>query len=797
MNNKDLAISLSKCENEQEIISLLKAENLWEDKNRWRAFGDNDNNWSTIGNQQSYADAALVEKIVNSVDALLMKECLLKRIDPTSPKAPQSIPEALELFFGITGGKIQNLTESERTKLAQDNIIFAATGMKTKPNYVIVDCGEGQTPTDMPNTILSINKSNKLKVPFVQGKFNMGGTGVLCFCGDNNFQLIISKRCPDICNYKNDTDSLWGFTIIRRERPYAGTGLRSSEYTYLVDSHNDIMTFKADTGIAIIPSSKKDPNGNTIYNTMHYGMYCKMYEYKIPGRLATNINMGLSNRLSMLLPNLAYPVYLDECRDYKAHTLFRTLSGLNVRLSDQWGQPDSNIEDKVSTSFHIQGQKIDATIYVFKDKTPSGNRIDMSQYRLNEGVLLTQNGQTHGSYDKQFYSRTSVGLSYLADSLLTVIDCSGIDEATREELFMNSRDRTRSSSFAVELEHNLEEQLKQNETLKQIQAYRREQAVSERLDDQKPLEDVLSSVFKASSVLSKLFILGQHLQNPIDFSKAKAAEEYQGKYNPTFFTLLKQKKGTLYSKQAQLDRKFRIQFKTDANNDFFTRDKYPGTIDLLINGEECNDTYFLNLRDGIATLNVDLPSNAKCSETFTYEFLVKDTNNENEFKNTFIITVVENKTSTSESSGNRIPPSSEESGLDSFKPAGISLPDVIEVYKDNWINYDFTKESALVVKEIDEQYDFYINMDNIYLQTEVKQVSKNTEKTKLLKARYKYAMVLIGLSIIGYYKNNQGTHSIRDENLETEIKNVTKMVSPVLLPIIDVLGENMSDIIDD
>jgi hypothetical protein len=31
----------------------------------------------------------------------------------------------------------------------------------------------------MPRTILSLHKGNKNAIPFVQGKFNMGGSGVL------------------------------------------------------------------------------------------------------------------------------------------------------------------------------------------------------------------------------------------------------------------------------------------------------------------------------------------------------------------------------------------------------------------------------------------------------------------------------------------------------------------------------------------------------------------------------------------------------------------------------------------
>lgn len=797
MDNKQLALALARCENEVEVISLLEAEGLWNSPDNWRSFGDNDNNWSTIGNQQSEADAALVEKIVNSVDALLMKECMIRGIEPKSDKAPRSIASALEMFFGITGGKIQNLTEADRTGLAQNNIILAATGPdNVNPNIVIVDRGEGQSPKRMPDTILSINKSNKLKVPFVQGKFNMGGTGVLCFCGEHNFQLIISRRCPDILTKDDETHNLWGVTIVRRERPTKENGLRSSKFTYLTEANHNIISFEAEEGIEIIPTSKG------MYDTMEFGMYCKMYEYKMPSRLRTNINMNLYSRLSMLLPNLAYPVYLDECRGkYKAHTLHRTLSGLNVRLSDQLAEGDtSNIEAKIPVSFMIEGQKVDAAVYVFKkknglDKNGEERKVDLSQYRGGEGILLTQNGQTHGSYDRKFYSRTSVGLSYLAEHLLTIVDCTGIDEATREELFMNSRDRTRSSTFATKLESFLEEYLKDNPTLKEIQQRRREEAISDKLDDAKPLEDVLSSVFKSSSVLSRLFVLGKKLQNPTNLGPAPQAEEFVGKYNPTYFTIYRKKADddTLYVKEAQLERKFRVRFKTDANNDFFTREKYQGEY-LLTRGTGQGEDHILHLHNGIATLNVELPEDAKVGDVYRYKFSVTDTNVDREFVSEFEIHVVENQETTG-GNGKRIPPDGEENDRKTLSPTGISLPTVTEVHKEEWEEYDFTKESALCVKKIDDVFDFFVNMDNIHLQTEIKPIAKNEGKMRLLKARYKYSMVLLGLGVLGYHNNHKEQEDGEEESPEEEIKRISEMISPVILPIIDVLGDDMSDIL--
>lgn len=802
MDNKCFAIELASCESEKEIIDLLQKYSLWDNTRCWRAFGDNDNNWSTIGNQQSDADAALVEKIVNSIDALLMKECMLQGIEPTSDAAPKSIANALETFFGITGGKIQNLTETERTNLAQNNIILAATGNKgVDPNITIIDRGEGQSPLRMPDTILSINKSNKLKVPFVQGKFNMGGTGVLCFCGEHNFQIVICRRCPDIPTNGDASHNLWGVTIVRRERPTSQNGLRSSKFTYLTDESGNILSFEANDGIKIIPSSKGENE------VMEFGMFCKMIEYKLPrSRLRTNINMNLYTRLSMLLPNLAYPVYLDECREgFRGHSMHRTLSGLNVRLSDQLTQGESsNIETCVSVSFAIEGQKVDASVYVFKkkngkDKNGKDREVDLSQYRENEGVLLTQNGQTHGSYDRKFYSRKAVGLSYLADTLLTIVDCTGIDEATREELFMNSRDRTRASVFATKLESFLEEYLKENDVLKQIQQKRREEAISDKLDDEKPLEDVLSSVFKSSTVLSRLFILGNKLHNPTNLGPATEAEDFEGKYNPTFFTIIGKKdngKDLLYTRNAQVNRKFRIRFKTDAVNDFFSREKYPGTYLLMRDDGACED-HIIHLHNGIATLNVELPTDAKVGDSYRYSFVVTDTNIDRNFENEFAVHVIEQQESQGGNGGRRTPPDGDKPNNNSFAPSGISLPNVREVRKEEWEEHDFTKETALKVINVNGVYDFYVNMDNIHLQTEIKPIVKNEGKMRLLKARYKYSMVLIGLGVLGYYDNHKEDDEQKSmDSPEDMIQRISEMVSPVLLPMIDVMGDDMSDIIN-
>ena len=181
----------------------------------WKPYGGNFNNAGIFENQQSSPENALVEKLTNSIDAILMKECMIRGTNPkdkTNPKVPQTINAATKMFFNVDNGKWENIVSTERNGIAQ-NIQIILTGDRKTPNVAIYDNGEGQNPSNFENTFLSIARGNKNDVPFVQGKYNMGSTGALVFCGDKHrYQLIISRRNSEL----NDIDGLIGFTLVRR-----------------------------------------------------------------------------------------------------------------------------------------------------------------------------------------------------------------------------------------------------------------------------------------------------------------------------------------------------------------------------------------------------------------------------------------------------------------------------------------------------------------------------------------------------------------------------------------------------
>ncbi|MDZ7838941.1 MAG: hypothetical protein U5N58_13945 [Actinomycetota bacterium] len=76
---------------------------------------------------------------------------------------------------------------------------------------------------------------------------------------------------------------------------------------------------------------------------------------------------------------------------------------------------------------------MDYLIYAFKPEK-------RETYATNEGIIFTINGQTHGSLSKYFFERKAVGMSYLSDSILVIVNCSNIDKRKREDS-MNSRDQ--------------------------------------------------------------------------------------------------------------------------------------------------------------------------------------------------------------------------------------------------------------------------------------------------------------------------------------------------------------------
>ena len=124
-------------------------------------------------------------------------------------------------------------------------------------------------------------------------------------------------------------------------------------------------------------------------------------------------------------------------------------------------------------------------------------------------------------------------------------------------------------------------------------------------------------------------------------------------------------------------------------------------------------------------------------------------------------------------------------------PSFLAQPTIVDVKRDDWDEYDFDEYDALYIKSIgDGNYDFYVNIDNICLQTELK-YARPTIDISLMTAQFRYGVVLTGLSLLRELKNpSSRNHNVEDEeSLPEKVKFLTRAISPILIPMISTLSQ--------
>lgn len=812
---KKLCLSLLHADTEEEVISILKNSGYWDQPTAWRLYGDKEGNYSVAGSQQAQPEAALVEKIVNSVDASLTNECLTRGINPESSAAPDSIQQAVAKFYedrdyeGEYGGVLKEWNRTKRLEVAK-KITLTATGSKKSTCLTIVDVGEGQSPNRIPETILSLNKKNKQRVRFVQGKFNMGGTGVLRHCGKHSFQLIISKRNPKIVDAMNEDDGsskYWSFTIVRRDRPTGKAGdVVNSEFKYLAPTNDDdkggVLRFLSDD----LPLM---PEGNDPYTKkISWGTAIKLYNFDLSAGSSHILRpRGLLNRLDVLLPEIALPIRLFECRPNirgrEARSNANNLTGLAVRLHG-----NENIEvEPWDVPFVVRGLKFTANIYVFKSgKTKT--------YLRNEGVIFSINGQSHGFIPRTIYNRTKVGLNRLGKDLMVMVDCSSIPVDAREDLFMSSRDRLSKGELRNAVETQLEEILRTDSKLKEIQNARKDEEIAERLAEQKPLTEVLQNILKSSPTLSTLFLRGQRISMPKNKGSqvssghggvdgegdqpgtSNGANEFIGNPHPTYFRFSKAPSKMEYHRNCEQGRIVRVEFETDVENGYFTRHDNRGRYELeLVSGDVDKEkiSHSLNLHDGAAQWSISIPKDIAIGEELIFRCIINDDVILNPIISTLKLSVKAFKDSNGRAGKKKLQKSGKVGSQPSLSTGGMNEPHVIKVKKDSshWKKHEFDEKSACAaigdVKEEsgkkESEYTFYVNVDNMYLHHEM----KFAKEPELVEAKYVYGNVLLGLALIHDHENS-ASQKDNEISIDDYVKNVTRAIAPFLVPMINYLG---------
>ncbi len=565
-----LFFALYNAKTENEIDQVMTAYPDVFKLENWVPIGNNESNYGIIENQQSNPIAALVEKITNSIDALLMKKCLEQNINPKSKEAPRTMDEAIDKFF--PHNKNWDLPKFRRVQAEEIQIV--ADGPTKESAVIIYDNGEGQHPDKFEDTFLSLMRGNKNEIQFVQGKYNMGGSGAIVFCGKKGYQLIASKRY--------DNTGRFGFTLVR-EHPLSKDEHQTKKNTWyeFLKIKGEIPSFDI-TDLDLKLHNKKFKTGTVI----------KLYSYQMKGiyGFAQELNQSLNEFLfKPVLPFLT----VDKKERYPNNpVLDANAFGLQRRLEEE----KDYVEDWFSEEYSEEKfGTMKVTCYVFRAKQEGKNVKDTKEdikrrfFKNGMSVLFSMNGQVHGHYSTEFITR-GLKLNLLKDYLLINVDCTRMKYEFRKELFMASRDRLREGDEANALRDYLKRKLPKSK-LDEINKKRKDAIGFESEDT----TELIKSFAKNLPKDTELFKLLQntlkleeikkekeapHKGNDKPASKPKEEKPFKPERFPSFFRLYHKKDGA--SIPVPIGGEKTLRFETDVEDHYFDRTEEPGDLQVSI-----------------------------------------------------------------------------------------------------------------------------------------------------------------------------------------------------------------------
>ncbi|KKK94193.1 hypothetical protein LCGC14_2685320, partial [marine sediment metagenome] len=287
---------------EDELTKLIDNDPFFSKYGDWEPVAGDITNIRFIGNQKITAVGTLTELLVNSIDSLLMLGCIKTGKNPNEEGVPKSMKEASELYYGIPNGNIRNCFPKGRldqtgtwTKLSLNvktmngvpitelagniNMIFLGSEKGNHNTIIIYDKGMGQSPQKFKDSFLYYQKDNKLNIPFVQGKYAMGATGVFPRCGLKKYVFILSTKHPDVCGPAEKNK--WGFTIIRKNNSIL-TKLDFFEYLCVKGEEKRIFSFPSKLIPNAVSGNMYDDNKQTtLTRGIELGTYIKLFDFDI------------------------------------------------------------------------------------------------------------------------------------------------------------------------------------------------------------------------------------------------------------------------------------------------------------------------------------------------------------------------------------------------------------------------------------------------------------------------------------------------------------------------------------
>lgn len=735
---RDLLEALLEAETEADVHEYLAQAGMLDDSH-WQPYGGVQNNSGTFFNQQASPRGALVEKIVNSIDAVLMAKAF-EHADLPNGSPPDSMFKAADRYFDIRDGRLSEVPAGERRSIARETVQVVLSGNRSpgRPTITIADQGEGQNPESFPDTFLSLSATNKMRIPFVQGKFNMGSAGAVPFCGvQQNYQLILSRRHPAI----PDSNGRWGFTVVRRRPPRPDE--RASQFEYLAPG-GAVPSIGGDT----VPLWK---NGDGSTLDVEHGSLVRLYEYDIHERTAANFDF--SRMLNRRLYRLPLPIQVIETRGFRRANNEEVVPGLATRLDED---TSSDVEHGFPVSDRI---RVDGVGWVRVSLIPFREDVNISHWvTASESVIFTVNGQAHAFEARDFLrrdTRSGANYRYLAQSLLVEVDCSELGSI--EQLFMGSRDRMRDGEQRTALLRALAGYLRRHKGLRELNHKRREAAIQRSVKSNVKTSEMFEKMIAASPTIAAL-LSGGAIPAVVPPVPPPPDVPYEGQRFPTFLKWAKG--GPVREKHCHLGSYCLLELETDASNDFLSRSIEPGILDVAPSGWSVSE----KLWDGSLQIRLEPPAGVESGDEIP-------------LKVTLMCDAPPEVPDVLEVEGRLVvdPPVKSPPPPPPPPPRPkVAPPEILEVRRDAWSAHDFDEYSIARVDKANGKTIVFVNMDSQGL---VGYVRSERQRRSELEEMYKLAVAPTAISLERAVEDEEITSAQADKALAA--------VGAVLLPAVD------------
>ena len=750
MQDQQLLAELLQSESEDDVVVALNNRGLLDASDRWRYLGDMPNNQSVVHGQQSTPTAALVEKFTNGLDAILLRRCRAQGLDPRGEAAPSTMAMAIELYFGeITNPR----------HVAEQNLLLYATGSKARPCLSLYDAGEGQLAQSFPSTFCSLiygsqDGSYKGAIPFVQGRFNMGGTGVLPFCSDKyKLQLIVSRVPVDIAG-KDDHE--WAFTLFcffaSKQKP---------SWKYLVGPDQQVLT-AGSKSLGLIPkaSAKSGEICLPRERAVEWGTLVKMYDYKAP---RSNVCGEQFKKLQEYLLRPALPLRVIECRkSYQANvmgvTVWDRLSAWSATKLEEGFEEGASISIKMDS-----GDTIPAEVRVFKASKDIGDEEDQPQ----TGLRALINGQSHAKRDAQFFRNKAVDKEHIAGSMLVTLDCTELGQDSRNALFMSNRETFREDPLLLELFKKLQKELFNHEGLNALNLKRYEEKVKDAVNDEQGIS-ALEELLETDPTLAELFgsvtsgkVAAKTATDGVGGKIVGKPEPFKGLEFPTYICR-RDKSMSIHVSIPRGDGS-RVTFLTDVKNNYFSRKKYRGRCQFTGDFEPT-----FHLFNGVLTFTCATDKDQPIGKQLSTRADITDNHGSGPFSLIIYVTIANEK---EDAQKDKI----DHKHKDPKVQAGPSRPDIKEMDKG-------PAEPPLTIEKApnSERLQLVLNTTSQLL-VDAKKLRPKEEEAAVTFV-FKYGLALTAMGLLDSAKRTEEWNT-NESGCRTQIEESAKGIARVIVPL--------------